>query len=642
MSSFRSLLLLAGVAACAFSIGIGAHRIEAAAYSHLGALFTSDREIRDFLGRQYVSDAVAVPLDKNIDTALLPLDVTGVRLSEFFPVPKIGGAIVAINDELLIVDRLGNIYACRRSGEVRKLAFPPLPNGIADYLRAGNTVNSQVFRAYSIKYLSERKLLVVSHELFDTNTRTTRLAVSTIGIDDTSLQPTGQWNTIFSTEPVPPNDASGGRLAVTPSGKIYLSVRVCNIEDRTLAQDPHSSFGKILEIDPESKASHVVSLGHRNPQGLMVSAGGGELCSTEHGPAGGDALNLATEGSNGGWPDVTLGTNYGSYRWNDHGITGRYDGYRPPVFAWVPSIAASNLIEVKGFDQRWDGDLLVSSLKGQSLYRLRLDKDRVVYSEPIWIGQRLRDIAELADGTIALWTDDAEVLFLSKDPQRLAFQCAAAAGARRAAGIVLHVLPPSWAHESRRRGALADQPLLPQDRLGHLSLQCFASQQGWDLDRGYPEAVPVQSERVRERHLHAASKSERRGCGAAGGRAEKSQRDELMRMPGGFFQRITRLTPLQGDVRRDTYGASRAQALGFADARVARRQAASRQIKAWLLVARDRDGLAHGGEIPLAGRNRLSGRIGIDPLAELTLHRVRVRGRARGHAGNGRVLIAGL
>ena len=420
MSSFRSLLLLAGVAACAFSIGIGAHRIEAAAYSHLGALFTSDREIRDFLGRQYVSDAVAVPLDKNIDTALLPLDVTGVRLSEFFPVPKIGGAIVAINDELLIVDRLGNIYACRRSGEVRKLAFPPLPNGIADYLRAGNTVNSQVFRAYSIKYLSERKLLVVSHELFDTNTRTTRLAVSTIGIDDASLQPTGQWNTIFSTEPepVPPNDASGGRLAVTPSGKIYLSVGVYNIEDRTLAQDPHSSFGKILEIDPESKASHVVSLGHRNPQGLMVSAGG-ELWSTEHGPAGGDALNLATEGSNGGWPDVTLGTNYGSYRWNDHGITGRYDGYRPPVFAWVPSIAASNLIEVKGFDQRWDGDLLVSSLKGQSLYRLRLDKDRVVYSEPIWIGQRLRDIAELADGTIALWTDDAEVLFLSKDPQRL-------------------------------------------------------------------------------------------------------------------------------------------------------------------------------------------------------------------------------
>jgi hypothetical protein len=403
MSSFRSLLLLAAVAACAFSIGIGAHRIEAGAYGRLGALFTSDREVRNFLARQYVSDAVAVPLDKSIDTALLPLDVTGLRLSDYFPVPKVGGAIVAINNELLIVDRLGNIYGCKKSGEAQKLAFPPLPNGIDDYLRAGNTVNSQVFRAYSIKYLSERKLLVVSHELFDTKKRTTRLAVSTIGIDDATLQPTGQWVTVFSTEtePVPPNDASGGRLAVSPSGKIYLSVGVYNIEDRSLAQDPRSSFGKILEIDPESKASHVVSVGHRNPQGLMLSAGG-ELWSTDHGPAGGDTLNLATEGSNGGWPDVTLGTNYGTYRWNDHGIAGSYDGYQPPVFAWVPSIAASNLIEVKGFDQRWDGDFLVSSLKGQSLYRLRLDKDRVVYSEPIWIGQRLRDITELADGTIAL------------------------------------------------------------------------------------------------------------------------------------------------------------------------------------------------------------------------------------------------
>jgi hypothetical protein len=192
MSSFRSLLLLTAVAACAFAIGIGAHRIEAAAYGRLRALFTSDREVRDFLARQYVSDAVAVPLDKNIDTALLPLDVTGLRLSDYLRVPKIGGGIVAINNELLIVDRLGNIYACGKSGEVRKLAFPPLPNGIDDYLRAGNTVNSQVFRAYSIKYLSEPKLLVVSHESFDPKERTTRLAVSTIGIDAATLQPTGQ------------------------------------------------------------------------------------------------------------------------------------------------------------------------------------------------------------------------------------------------------------------------------------------------------------------------------------------------------------------------------------------------------------------------------------------------------------------
>ena len=78
------------------------------------------------------------------------------------------------------------------------------------------------------------------------------------------------------------------------------------------------------------------------------------------------------------------------------------------------------MLEVKGFDKRWDGDLLVTSLKAQTLFRLRWNHDRVGYSEPIWIGQRLRDIAQLEDGTIALWTDDSQILFLSPDGQRLA------------------------------------------------------------------------------------------------------------------------------------------------------------------------------------------------------------------------------
>jgi len=68
---------------------------------------------------------------------------------------------------------------------------------------------------------------------------------------------------------------------------------------------------------------------------------------------------------------------------------------------------------------RWDDDLLVGSLKAQSLFRLRLDRGRVLYSESIWIGQRIRDIAQLQDGTIVLWTDDTELQFISVDRQRL-------------------------------------------------------------------------------------------------------------------------------------------------------------------------------------------------------------------------------
>src|SRR5262249_9730824 len=157
----------------------------------------------------------------------------------------------------------------------------------------------------------------------------------------------------------------------------------------------------------------LVSMGHRNPQGLVVSKTG-ELFSTEHGPSGGDELNLISEGANYGWPNVTLGTEYNAYNWKE-GLQGRHTGYQLPIFGWVPSIAVSNLIQVDKFNDRWDGDLLVASLKSLSIFRLRLDGTKVIYSEPIWLGQRIRDVTQISTGTIVLWTDDAQLLFISVD-----------------------------------------------------------------------------------------------------------------------------------------------------------------------------------------------------------------------------------
>jgi glucose/arabinose dehydrogenase len=126
-------------------------------------------------------------------------------------------------------------------------------------------------------------------------------------------------------------------------------------------------------------------------------------------------------GRNYGWPVTTLGTHYTTYDWPNRSRRTAEQRFETPVLAWLPSIGVSNLIEVANFDPAWDNDLLVESLKAQALYRLRRDGEgRVVYSEPIPLGQRLRDIAALSDGTLVLWTDEAQLLFLSVDRARLA------------------------------------------------------------------------------------------------------------------------------------------------------------------------------------------------------------------------------
>ncbi|MCH8808382.1 MAG: PQQ-dependent sugar dehydrogenase [Proteobacteria bacterium] len=91
---------------------------------------------------------------------------------------------------------------------------------------------------------------------------------------------------------------------------------------------------------------------------------------------------------------------------------GRHDGYASAAFAWVPSRGVSNIIQIKDSPVEWAGDFLVSSLKGARLFRMRLDGDRVVYSEPIAIGERIRYVHQHRGGAIVLWTDSRKIILL--------------------------------------------------------------------------------------------------------------------------------------------------------------------------------------------------------------------------------------
>ncbi len=376
---------------------------------------------KSFLQTQYRRDLDRLDLTQTIDTALLPLTMNGVRLSETHQVAKGGGGIVAVGNTLIVVDRLGNFYAIKTPDKPRVLNYPPLPNNIEKYVAVHGLIDQDHFRVYGAVYRRATNELVAAHEIFDPESNGTRMGVSAITIDPETLGASGQWRTIFrgDLEAAGPTLTGGGRLALDARGAIYLTIGVYQINGTDDAQSDQKMLGKIVRLNEAKQTAEIVSRGHRNPQGLFATDAG-EIWSTEHGPAGGDELNLIVFGGNYGWPRVTLGVDYDKYSSEGGGSTGRHGGYTPPVFAWLPSIAVSSLIQVRNFDERWNGDLLVASLKGQSLYRLRLENGRVMYSEQIWIGQRIRDVSQLENGAIALWTDDARVLFLSVDRDHLA------------------------------------------------------------------------------------------------------------------------------------------------------------------------------------------------------------------------------
>jgi glucose/arabinose dehydrogenase len=247
------------------------------------------------------------------------------------------------------------------------------------------------------------------------------------------------WQTVFDAEPCAPVKATGVRFAGTGAGgrmvrmspdEVLLTVGDHEFDGTkyTPAQDSASSFGKTILVNTATREARRFTAGHRNPQGLL-RARDGRIWSTEHGPKGGDELNVLRDGGNYGWPLATYGAQYGEYAWPLAPSSAQERAFERPMYAWVPSIGISQLIQVEGRKfTPWAGDLLVSSLRASSLFRVRVDGDRIAFAEQIRLDVgRIRDLAEHPDGTIALLSEGRLILLRPAEAAAAATTAAAVA-----------------------------------------------------------------------------------------------------------------------------------------------------------------------------------------------------------------------
>jgi aldose sugar dehydrogenase len=238
-----------------------------------------------------------------------------------------------------------------------------------------------------------------------------------------------KWQTLYEATPCIPlsgperkrgknpfrGEEIGGKLALLDSNTLLLTLGDMGFSGteslQAFAQDPGAAYGKTIRIDVATGEAATFTLGHRNPQGLYVTREG-QVWLTEHAAQGGDELNLLESGTNYGWPNVTYGTDYGSMIWPVSKAQGRHPGYPEPRFAWLPSIGVTQVIRMESDSTFpiWKGNLLVGSLSTRALYRLVTDGDRIVLSEPIPFGKRVRDLLELKDGRVLVWTDDSALV----------------------------------------------------------------------------------------------------------------------------------------------------------------------------------------------------------------------------------------
>lgn len=360
---------------------------------------------------------------KLINTSVIQTAYFNITTKEFkLPIEKSGwgGAILPLNGEIIYASSLGQFYKINLDSlQYQENYLPKLETG-NEFFDGSKQIKSKELSPRVLDIAFNRGIFYVTHERYDPVDDSLKFVISKIRKTDSN------WTDLYVS---PKLDMSyfamgdGGKIAIK-GNKLYFTVgdfsldRINNLPSDIAAQSINLPWGKINYINLETGAFHYYARGFRNPKGLVFLKGGA-LLSSDMGPQGGDEINLIKEGGNYGWPYESFGRVYGpsfaKYKDNLPKPKEYKDkAYELPIFAFVPSVAPTAIIQMQNFDLDWDGDLLLGSLRAMSLFHIKLNGEHVIYSEPIFLGKRIRDLRQLHKKLIVL-TDDKSIIFINKN-----------------------------------------------------------------------------------------------------------------------------------------------------------------------------------------------------------------------------------
>lgn len=375
------------------------------------------------------------------ETGLQSFELTEISLGEVDG-GGTGGGLAEFEGRIVFATAWGRIGVVDLA--VQKLSYigPRLPMNL-DVMReseawTSNLFNRNWFRTHDLIVMSDPEgasHLYASHHVYRDGKICLTVSRTAISASDDAIE-LSTWETVYEADPCIDlldvtfnfdGHMSGGRMLPEAAGAFLMTIGDFGFggrkgRDALVVAESGNELAKLVRIDPVLGQSEIVAAGIRNAQGLARDHLG-RIWMSEHAAQGGDEVNLLKPGADYGWPKVSLGVEYAEFGRprtpiRPNPVQGRHEGFQAPVFAFMPSVGVSNMLampdQAEAFEL-WSGDLLLTTLKAQTIYRLRLEGDRIIYSEPIEIGRRIRDIIQLPDGQIALFTDARSVI-LMRDP----------------------------------------------------------------------------------------------------------------------------------------------------------------------------------------------------------------------------------